>query len=284
MAFSVPTGIAIEKFRSRRGRASADGSTEMTYIYTVVGSNEIGTILGYVNTAAPTYVTDPVSGGTLWRDEIDWDQIADETWDVNVTFVTPDRYDQRKHSLPDLGDYELSWDTTGGTVRITSSLATSRYPATATDHKGAIGLDKEGNVQGVDITVPACKWTVTYRLANATVTNSYGMVVEALTGRVNDATFFGRAAGEVLFMGGQGKTGIKTDPVFNFHFVRMPNRTGLTFGDITGVAASGWQHLWVEYKPGEKDANSKRTAMEPIGVYVDTVYALGDFSALGIGT
>lgn len=284
MAFVVPTNVAIEKFRSRRGRASSDGSTEMTYIYTVSGSNDVGDILSYANTAAPTFVTDPVSGGILWRDEVDWDQIGDELWEVNVTFVTPDRFDQRKHDKPDLGEYELSWDTTGGTARITSSKETTRFPATATDHKGAIGLDQEGNVQGVDIVVPACKWTVTFRLANATVNNAYGMVVEELTGTMNDATFFGRPAGEVLFMGAQGKTGIKTDPVFNFHFVRLPNVTGLTIGDITGIAKRGWDYLWVEYRPGEQDANSKRTPMEPIGVYVETVYPEGNFAALGIGT
>jgi hypothetical protein len=283
MAFTLPTNVAIEKFRSRRGRASSDGSTEMAYVYTCSGSNDVGDILGYADTAAPAFATDPVSGGILWRDEVDWDQIGDETWEVTVTYVTPDRYDQRKHERPDLGEYELSWDTTGGTARITSSRATTKYPATATDHKGAIGLDAEGNVQGVDIVVPACKFTVTYRLANATVSNAYGMVVELLTGTVNDATFFGRPAGEFLFMGAQGKTGIKTDPVFNFHFVRLPNVTGLTIGDITGIAKKGHEYLWVEWKPGEKDANSGRTPQEPIGVYVETVYHEGDFSALGIG-
>lgn len=283
MVFTLPTNVAIEKFRSRRGRASADGSTEMDYVYTVVGSNDIGVILGYADTAAPAYVTDPVAGGLLWRDEIDWDQIGDETWDVTVKFVTPDRYDQRKHERPDLGEYELSWDTTGGTARITTALDTDRFPATATDHKGAIGLDQEGNVQGVDIVVPACKWTITFRLATATVNNAYGMVLETLTGTVNDAAFFGRPAGEVLFMGAQGKTGIRTNPVFNFDFVRLPNITGLTIGGITGIAKKGHQYLWVEFRPGDQDANSKRTPMEPIGVYVETVYPDADFAALGIG-
>ncbi len=194
MAFSLSENVALEKFRSRRGRASADGSTEMVYTYTVTGSNDIGTVLGYVDSTAPSFVTDPVSGGLLWRDEIDWDQIGDELWEVNVTYLTPDRYDQRKHSLPDLGEYELSWDTTGGTARITTSRATTRYPTTATNHKNAIGVDQDGNPQGVDIVIPAMKWTVTYRLAQATVSNAYGIVCELLTGTVNDDTFFGRPA------------------------------------------------------------------------------------------
>jgi hypothetical protein len=284
MAFSLSENVALEKFRSRRGRASADGSTEMVYTYTVTGSNDIGTVLGYVDSTAPSFVTDPVSGGLLWRDEIDWDQIGDELWEVNVTYLTPDRYDQRKHSLPDLGEYELSWDTTGGTARITTSRATTRYPTTATNHKNAIGVDQDGNPQGVDIVIPAMKWTVTYRLAQATVSNAYGIVCELLTGTVNDDTFFGRPAGEVLFLGAQGKTGIKTDPVFNFHFVRLPNITGLTIGDITGIAKKGHQYLWVEFRAGDQDIYSYRTPVVPIGVYVETVYPEGDFSLLGIGT
>ena len=128
------------------------------------------------------------------------------------------------------------------------------------------------------------KWTITYRLAQATVNNAYGIVCELLTGTVNDDTFFGRPAGEVLFLGAQGKTGIKTDPVFNFHFGRLPNITGLTIGDITGIAKKGHQYLWVEFRPGDKDEYSYRTPIEPIGVYVETVYPEGDFSLLGIGT
>lgn len=294
MTFTVPRDTAIEFVGSRRGRASADGSAEMTLIYKVPVSSivsdpytHVEAIADLVDAAAPATIVDPWTEETLYREDVEYEPEGDASiYLVNLNYVTADRRDQREHSRPDTGEYTWTLSTTGGTARITATDdgTVTKYPATATDHNGLIGIDQDGNAQGVDIIVPASRWTLTFRHPAATITNAYRLIVENLTGRSNDDTFFGAAAGEVLFAGGDGRSSIQADPVWTFNFIRGPNRTGLKFGSITGVAKKAHEYLWVEFKPGAKDTNSKRTKMEPIGVYVHTVYPEGDFSTLGVGT
>ena len=62
-----------------------------------------------------------------------------------------------------------------------------------------------------------------------------------------------------------------------------PNRTGITVGDITGIAKKGWEYLWVRYEDAE-DSTAKTLVKRPVAAYVEKVYESGDFAALGIGT
>ena len=63
----------------------------------------------------------------------------------------------------------------------------------------------------------------------------------------------------------------------------VPNKTGLTVGDITDIDKKGWEYMWVRYADAE-DATAKAIVKKPVAVYVEKVYEEGDFSGLGIGT
>ena len=221
--------------------------------------------------------------GEFWipRVHIDVEPIGEDTWDCSVRYAT--------RTLTPLIDAEFSFETSsGGTEHITQSLGTRRYPPDsilAPDLGGAIGVTDDG-VEGVDIIVPKPIYTEVYRRPSSDVTNSYVMTLEELTGTVNNATFKGRAADEVLFLGAAGrKSGRWGHWEIEYRFATSRNRTGLVVGDITDIVKKGWEYLWVRYKdvvtPGPPpNALVKR----PVGVYVEQVYPRANFALLGIGT
>lgn len=216
--------------------------------------------------------------GEFWipRVHIDVEPIGEDTWDCSVRYAT--------RTLTPLIDAEFSFDTSnGGTEHITQSLGTRRYPAESPncpDLGGAIGVTDDG-VEGVDIIVPKPIYTEVYRRPSSEVTNSYVMALEELTGTVNNAAFKGRAADEVLFLGAAGTKRGQGDWEITFRFAASPNVTGLTIGDITGIAKKGWEYLWVRYADAE-DAAAKALVKKPVAVYIEKVYEEGDFSLLGI--
>jgi len=187
-------------------------------------------------------------------------------------------------SRPETGESLFSFDTGGGTQHITQSIATiSSYSADATqpDFHGAINVTHD-NVEGVDITVPVYNFSETHYLAAATVTSGYKGTLFGLTGKVNNASFRGLAAGECLFLGASGsQRGNGEDWEITFRFAGSPNRTGIDVGPISGIAKKGWEYMWVRYKDAVDDTYLIQI---PSHVYVEKVYDLGDFSGLGIGS
>ncbi|HUU34815.1 MAG TPA: hypothetical protein VMW48_12190 [Vicinamibacterales bacterium] len=197
-------------------------------------------------------------------------------------------YGSSQYDRPATGDSRFSFDTTGGTQHITQSIATvasyaaSGQPA-APDFKGAINVGQGGTVQGCDIVVPVFKWDETHYVDDDDVTDAYKADLADLTGKVNDDAFQGLAgasyaAGEVLFLGAQGAGRDDEDWEINFHFARSPNLTGISAGDISGIAKGGWQYLWFRYKsPAGSDDIAR-----PVAAYVEQVYHDGDFADLGL--
>jgi len=206
------------------------------------------------------------------------ERIAENIWEGSVRYG--------KLEPPKTGDSSYQFDTGGGTQHITQSLATvGRYAPpgkTAPDFQGAIGVTHD-NVEGVDITVPVYNFSELHYIASSLVTGAYKATLFYLTGRVNNAPFRGFAAGEVLFLGASGSKRGQEDWEISFKFAASPNMTGLTIGDITGIAKKGWEYLWVRYADAE-DAAAKALVKRPAAVYVEKVYLDGDFSLLGIGT
>lgn len=181
------------------------------------------------------------------------------------------------------------FDTTGGTIRLTASKNTTRYPATgrtAPDFKGAIGVKNTGRdaePEGVDIVIPGLKLTATYKWAAGTKDIAYVKAVAGLTGRTNNATFYTFAAGELLFLGMTGElTPVGTNE-FQYHFLASANATGLTIGDITGIIKKGHDYLWVVFE-ADQDTSAKKLVQRPLAAYVERVYDPASFATLDIGS
>jgi len=218
----------------------------------------------------------------LVRDECTLEPIFVDTvsgagkWECRVRYVKPE------YTPPEVGESSFAFDTGGGTQHITQSLATvGSYGASgaAPDFQGAIGVTHD-NVEGVDITVPVYNFSETHYIPDADVNKA---AYFSLTGKVNDASFKGLAAGECLFLGASGSKRGEEDWEITFRFAASPNRTGISVGSITGISKKGWEYLWVRYADVE-DAGSNTLVKQPVAAYVEQVYEYGNFAALGIGT
>lgn len=258
-----------------------------------------GTLRTSINSATLTYVLTGTNSETtarflalsysaalfdgLYRTGINLKEVGPLLWHVDVS------YGPKQKKKPEVGDFSWSFDTTGGTKHVTQALEhiQSYVPggATAVDHNGAIGVNENGDVEGVDVPDRAFKWTENHKLLLADNGWEFTDIIDQLTGTVNDATFRGKAAGTVVFGGGTGGQSLK-DPLILDLTVRFEYSlavTGRTVGTIAAVAKGGWEYLWVEYETTDGGA-AKRPAKKPRQVNVDRVHEEGDFSLLGIGT
>ena len=180
----------------------------------------------------------------------------------------------------------FAFDTGGGTKHLNQSLKTDgRYPNNAPDFAGAIEVDNEGNVNGVDVTMPVLNFTETHTLSGSRVSTSYKKTLASLTGTVNRSGFRGFSAGEVLFLGASGTKRSKKSSApweITYRFAVSPNRAGFKVGDIQVTRKYGWDYLWVRYADKVAEGG-KNVVKKPVGVYVEMVYPEGDFGNLGIG-
>ncbi len=262
-----------EKFESRLVTTGTNPSVELRY--TIRGTDDDVEARNALVANSPA-LYDPWGGGLLFlpRDTVSVQPVGEMLWEGIVRYGT----------IPATNESVFAFDTGGGTQHITHSRQTVASYAppsqTAPDFKGAIGVTAD-SVEGVDITVPVYHFSETHYLDATLVTEPYKATLFALTGRVNSGAFKGLAAGECLFLGAAGTKRGQGDWEITFRFAASPNVTGLTIGDITGIAKKGWEYLWVRYADAE-DAAAKALVKKPVAVYIEKVYADGDFSLLGI--
>jgi len=207
-----------EKWESRETTLGEESSVDL--LYTIRGTDDD------VAAGAALMAASPVLYGGLIRQGTHIERIAESAWEGSVRYG--------KLDPPDTGDSSFSFDTGGGTEHVTQALATvGTYAAlgqSAPDFKGAIGVTPD-SVAGVDITVPVYNFSETHYLDTATVTAAYKAALFALTGTVNNASFKGFAAGEVLFQGASGSLRSQDDWEISFKFAASPNVTGLVVGE-----------------------------------------------------
>lgn len=215
------------------------------------------------------------------------ERINADTWKVKAIFAEEE--DGTDDDIEDDGEEEtvsFAFDTGGGTMHRNQSLKTvSKAPNDAPDFNGAIEVDNEGNVNGVDVTMPVLNFTETHTMSGTRVTTSYKKNIAALTGTVNRSSFRGFAAGEVLFLGASGSKRSKKASApweITFRFAVSPNQSSVSVGKLKVSNKKGWNYLWVRYADKVAD-NKKNVIKEPVAAYVEQVYPEGDFGNLGLG-
>jgi hypothetical protein len=137
------------------------------------------------------------------------------------------------------------------------------------------------NIEGVDIVTPVFNFSETHAIPDANVTGTYKAILFNATGKVNNATFKGFAAGEVLFLGASGSKRNDGPWEVTFRFAASQNVTGQTIGEITGINKKGWEYLWTYFK---ETTSQGANISSPEQVNVEKVYESTDFSLLGLGT
>lgn len=273
-----------EAYSERDQTVNAKGELiEIEIPYFVFGAEDEDAALSAARAKASSHT---VSGMVLDSLEVT-ERVNGDTWKVKAVYEAEDGGDDNDDGGD--GDEEtasFAFDTGGGTMHRNQSLKTvSRVPNDAPDFNGAIEVDNEGNVNGVDVTMPVLNFTETHTMAGSRVTTSYKKSVAALTGTVNRSSFRGFAAGEVLFLGASGtKRSRKASAPWEitFRFAVSPNQSSLSVGKLKVSNKKGWDYLWVRYADKVSD-NKKNVVKEPAAAYVEQVYPEGDFGNLGLG-
>ncbi len=268
----MPTDIKIKMIQGQSGGLSTSDESH-TLKYDVWDKNRVATPLD-LRAAFLSYIPSVYSSCGL--DSLDMQEEEGTThW-----FFTAKYASKAVESLLRIG-----WDSTGGTVKLTASRGTTKYAPsgrTAPDFKNAIGV-KGGEPEGVDVTVPVLKLTFSYKWPKSVIDLAYVKALAGLVGTVNNGTFYTFSAGELLFLGTSGELDPTTATDIRYHFAASKNATGLSIGDIAGIAKQGHQYLWVGFEASE-DTTAKKLVQRPLGAYVETVYGVSDFADFNIGT
>lgn len=188
---------------------------------------------------------------------------------------------------------KISFDTSGGTQHIISSLNTVKYDPETYDPKTGLqslssfpigwnGKYTKDDVEyaGVDIIVSNIRKVISQTIRKPTT--DYENIVIDLTGTVNDRDFLGRKRGEVLFLGASwtNEGGSTVNATYNFAIRRNENKPTVLNVAYPGEV-KGWEYIWsiTNFKsvtPGGKIENEVK------GIYVSQVYKERDFRLLGI--
>lgn len=263
-----------EKWESRSGKRDA---TDLIYI--VRGTDDDQAADAALFAALPaTY------GGLVLSDYPARERIAQEIWLYKCPYGAVD--------VPKTSDKIIQGSTGGGTAHITQSLETvGAFPATGlsantTDFGGAIGVTPDA-VEGVDIIVPAFRFSVTKYVPVASVVSTYFDTIYALTGTVNGASFAPHtlmrtfAAGELLLEGVDFSQRNQDDWEFVYHFAASPNIADLDLPLIPNIVKAGHNYVWFRYLDVDND-DIDQLVKKPVAAYVERVYRTGDFSGLGL--
>ena len=211
--------------------------------------------------------------------------ISDTKFIVTAKYAPQESNDQDSSgSVPPESSYEFN--TGGGSETMFVSLSTKQRIALpggppAPDYRSGVNVTDDGP-QGVDRTVPVFNFSETHYKSASAVTSGYVASVFALTGTVNNSSFRGFAAGEVLFLGARGsKRGVNGAWEITYAFAASPNVTNGSIGGFSGINKDGWDYLWFQFEDKE-DANAEKVVRRPRAAYVEQIYKRGNFAGLGI--
>ncbi len=250
---------------------------EPTYERTWVAAGEPNEAMvkAYATAAIPGMVS--TLAGILWRQDLRVEEQGHALFHV----VAP--YARNKQ---DTGSVRLSFSTTGGTIHITNSKSpVARYPSTATDFKGAINVHGKGGelqVDGTDVVLPATKLSYTFRHPQGVINEAKIRYLSEITGMVNSDAWRGFAAGEALFLGASGSDGSDAEAEVTYEIAYSKNASGLSVGDIAGIAKKGHEFSWISYEDAEdttSDPGKTLPTKKPKAVYIDRVYDTLPFAA-----
>lgn len=271
-----------------------------------LGRTPSGEIDGYVIDAtdeADARLTALAGTGAVYnnmlRQRVDCDQITDGEWQgdwyVNVFYGL--------NEIPKEGVVRFSASSKGGREKITQGLVVfdeigidPSHPAPDTGL--SIGVDGDGNINGVEIPAPKPTFSLEIHTNYATLDNTYWAMLEDATGMVNKSAFYGRPKHTVRFLGfdfdGEIRLDDKADQVgrLRFDFEREKSYIHTTGNPNTGITVPGLERPvskrgmdYFEVTYGEfKDSAANRIVSRPVSARAIQVSHEFNFANFGIGT
>lgn len=169
-------------------------------------------------------------------------------------------------------------------LHITQSLATTQAVGLGgtipVDYKGAIGVSKDGKIEGCDVPPEGpLAWSRTVARPNVTV--AYLKTLKAIAGRPNDQKFYHFDVGECLYMGANGTFTEGEGWSITHQFAAGVNETDIVIRDgLTVPLKLAFEYLWVSYK--DFDVAGQVVTL-PAAAYVEAVLAPANFALIDIG-
>lgn len=258
-----------------------DGYCQNTEIpYMVSGAaNRAEAIAAVIAEAPPEYNGVPL-------ETVRFDDWQGDTATVTASYAS----DDGTSSTGDDDDDEatLSYDCGGGTKHMTHAYYQSRvYGGDTDDAGGMIGWNgksgSEAEFSGVDVPCADMRLTYTKVMSRSKVTSvSYMKTVGHLTGMVNNDTFKGWAAGELMFLGCSFSASLKgRDKItVSFNFRAMPNEDNCVVAGKNVGSKKGFEYMWARSET-EADSDGK-PKVDVKGIYKSGVCLRTNFHKLGI--
>ena len=268
------------EWRDKAKYHPTSGKKTIERIYYVEEATEADDAITALMGVVPPNIGDCVIG------EISLTAEADGKWRAVVPYSMLDNNAQT-------GSKKFSFDTSGGSIHISTSLETldsfARSGETAPETNNLIGLQQDGSAEGVQIIEGLFKFSMTRYMSWATADQTYLDLLKNCTGRTNSETFtvqvrpersYSFSTGEVLFMGANGSERKEyNDLEIECTFLVASNQSGLTIGDITGINKPGHALLWVYMEGGQVDATGP-IIKRPKYVKIERVYFEADLNGI----
>ena len=224
--------------------------------------------------AAIGMLSDPIILGNLFRSNISLEQVSHNKWEAIV-----------EYTFKNVNEYAFSFDTTGGTQKLTQSYETvGRFAPdgeTPPNHYGAIGVSDKG-IDGCDVIMPTLSFTMSHT-RNGILDLDFIRSVADLTGKVNSAYFLSFVEGTVLFEGASGSQKFTSEdfPTFDltYKFRVSPTVYNMPVGDIHVDVKRGWDYFWVQYEEID-DEEAGSIVKYPIAAFTERVYHDADLNIL----
>jgi hypothetical protein len=205
-------------------------------------------------------------------------------WDVTVDYDTPDN----TVTTEPVDGTEI-WVLSGSMNNETVKTALSQEPMTGSVPVGLlVGIKDDGTVEGMPWGVPTITLSVTLYKNRSAIDAAYIAGCVRQVGRVNSATWYGFAAGEVRLESISIPKKLESLWALQFDFGIRPNEDNAALPTYTGPNSTtftysrdvlGWEYPWVK-EIEAIDGDNKVILVE--GLYIAKRFKSSDFSALDL--
>lgn len=255
----------FEAFDSGDGEIveNADGGRHARK-WIVLEEASLNTAANLVRAAAPLTHQSIDSGELLIRLSMSHKRLGIDGWEFTVNYGSEDGGGgsaEPGQPPPEPGTWQFSFDTTGGRATKTHAPLISRHwksgAGDAPDLKGAINFHGE-RPEGVEVVIPNLRFTITAWYEARDITTNFMKELARKTGSVNNDTWLGFAAGEILYHGGQGQgdvptvAGQRVRPIaLNHQYEASENQASVSVTGIDAgspgatIAKKGWEYMWI---------------------------------------
>lgn len=237
----------------------------------------------------------PLLLGSRIRRNIKLNRMTLNMWSAEITWET---FRPQDHNVPGYEEV-IRGSTSGQTASITQALdhvasfeELGEVADAAYTHEGALNVSQNNGkteIKPIDIVVPSLEFTIDRSFPPNTISDDYISTLYSTTGKVNDSTFRGFQAGELLFTGADFVLNDLENETVSFQFVASPNVINYKIGAYKGeggitISKKGHEYIWTEHKTPQKTApdGKKQVKAKLHMVHVEKVYEEADFSLLGI--